>query len=76
MEKKKLILASASPRRREILESADFEFSVISPECEELKGGMPPADLTVENSRRKAVAALETAEGVIICAAESIVRGV
>lgn len=68
MEKKKLILASASPRRREILESADFEFSVISPECEEVKGGMPPADLTVENSKRKAAAALEMAEGVIICA--------
>ena len=68
MEKKKLILASASPRRREILESADFEFSVISPECEEVKGGMPPADLTVENSKRKAAAALETATGVIICA--------
>lgn len=68
MEKKKLILASASPRRREILESADFEFSVISPECEEVKGGMAPADLTVENSKRKAAAALETAEGVIICA--------
>ena len=68
MNEKKLILASASPRRREILESADFVFSVISPECDEVKEGLSPEELTVENSKRKADAALKMTEGVIICA--------
>ncbi len=68
MEQKKLILASASPRRREILESAGYKFSIISPECEEVSGGFSPADLTVENSKRKAAAALSCSEGIIICA--------
>lgn len=68
MKNRNLILASASPRRREILESAGYVFSVISPDCEEVCGGLPPEELTVENSKRKAAAALLTEKGVIICA--------
>ncbi len=68
MAEKRLILASASPRRREILESAGYRFSVISPQCEEVSGGLSPALLTIENSKRKANAALESEKGVIICA--------
>ncbi|MBQ2729971.1 MAG: septum formation protein Maf [Clostridia bacterium] len=68
MENIELVLASASPRRREILESAGYKFTVISPECEEVKEGLSPAELTVENSKRKAAAALLIKKGVIICA--------
>lgn len=65
---KKLILASASPRRREILQSAGYIFDIISPDAEEVSGGLSPEALTVENSKRKAEAALRERDGVIICA--------
>jgi len=68
MTERNLILASASPRRREILEMAGYRFSVISPEADEISEGLPPEVLTVENSKRKASAALELCDGVIICA--------
>ena len=68
MENKKLILASASPRRREILQSAGYVFDVISPDCDEVSEGYSPASLTVENSKRKALAALSSVNGVIVCA--------
>lgn len=68
MNTKKLILASASPRRREILESCGYAFDIISPDAEEVSGGLAPALLTMENSKRKAMAALNEICGVIICA--------
>ena len=64
---KELILASGSPRRREILLMAGYDFTVISPDAEELSEGLPEI-LTVENSRLKANAALKITSGVIICA--------
>jgi len=48
-----LILASASPQRRAILEQLGVAFSVREPEVEELTEG-DPAELVVENARRKA----------------------
>ena len=65
---KKLILASASPRRREILASAGYIFDIISPDADEVSGGLSPDELTIENSKRKAEAALKEVDGVIICA--------
>ena len=48
-----LILASASPQRRAILEQLGVAFSVREPDVEELTEG-DPAELVVENARRKA----------------------
>jgi len=48
-----LILASASPRRRAILEQLGVEFSVEPPDVEELDSG-DPRELVVENALRKA----------------------
>jgi nucleoside triphosphate pyrophosphatase len=48
-----LILASASPRRRAILEQLGVEFSVEPPEVDELDSGDPRA-VVVENALRKA----------------------
>jgi len=75
MAEKKLILASGSPRRREILESAGYVFDIISPDAEEVSGGMSPALLAVLNSERKAAAALEEKAGVIICADTVVALG-
>jgi len=64
----KLILASASPRRREIRSALRIPFDVVVPEHEELTEGVPE-EVVVENARRKAAAGLRAAEG----AAESAI---
>lgn len=51
----RLILASRSPQRREILIRLGLEFEVVVPEVEEIAGGDPAADV-LENARRKAAA--------------------
>jgi septum formation protein len=58
----KLILASASPRRREILSLLRIPFEVVVPDVEELTSGVPQ-EVVVENARRKAAAGLSAAEG-------------
>lgn len=75
MSSKKLVLASASPRRREILESAGYVFDIISPDCEEVSAGPAPADLAVENSKRKAAAAKDLTDGIVICADTVVALG-
>ena len=55
-----LILASASPRRREILARLGVRFEVVVTEVEELTEGEPHA-IVLENAHRKARAGLELA---------------
>jgi septum formation protein len=57
----RLILASASPRRREILSALGVEHEAVATEAEELTEGAAPEVLVLENARRKAVAGLERA---------------
>ena len=62
----RLILASASPRRREILERLGVEFEAVVPQVEELSEG-DPRSVVLENALRKARAGRELAgagEGV------------
>lgn len=68
IKNKKLILASGSPRRCEILRMAGYTFSQMSPDADEADGGMEPSALALENSRRKAAAALRECRGVVVCA--------
>ena len=63
------MLASASPRRREILTSLGIEFETIVPSVEELTEG-DPEQVVLQNARRKATAGLEHAP------LESLVLGV
>ncbi len=60
MAEEALILASASPRRREILTALGIEFEVVVPEVVELRDGEPEA-VVLENARRKARAGRELA---------------
>lgn len=55
----RFVLASRSPRRREILEWIGVEFDVIDPDVEELTEGLDPEGLVLENARLKALAGLE-----------------
>jgi septum formation protein len=64
----RLILASASPRRREILERLGVGFEAVVPDVQELSEGEPDA-VVVENARRKARAVRElaaAAEGAVV----------
>jgi septum formation protein len=65
-----LILASASPRRREILRSLGVEFEVVLPDVQELVEG-EPRTLVLENARRKATAVLERTAGAVVLGADT-----
>ncbi len=54
-----LVLASRSPRRREILGWLGVVFETVEPGVEELTSGLDPEGLVLENARLKALAGLE-----------------
>lgn len=56
---KKIILASGSPRRRELLSQMGLGFEVITSDCDENISGLTPDKLVCELSRRKALAVAE-----------------
>ena len=60
----RLTLASASPRRREILASLGIPFDVVIPDVEELTDGAPE-EVVVENARRKAAAGRQAGEDTL-----------
>ena len=70
-----LILASASPRRQELLRQIGCEFRVVVSNAEEISGdGISPDQVAVENARRKAeeVASRE-ASGAAVLGADTVV---
>lgn len=70
---KKLILASGSPRRREILRAAGIEPEVLAVDVAELTAELPPRDLVIANARLKAEAAAKLKPQGIILAADTVV---
>ncbi|ANA39802.1 MULTISPECIES: Maf family nucleotide pyrophosphatase [Geobacter] len=79
MEKGRIVLASASPRRLELLASAGVEFDVFASDIpEEPIPGEAPADFAVRLARDKAVATAARTEGrwfvgadtIVVCAGE------
>ena len=67
-----LILASASPRRRELLALTGLPFTVDAPDVDE-SCTLPPREAVMELSRRKAQAAAALHPGCIILAADTLV---
>jgi len=70
---KQLILASTSPRRKEILKLSGYDFTVISPDCEESIPETTPEEYVVELSRRKARAAGVISEHAVVIGADTVV---
>lgn len=71
---KKIILASASPRRRELLEKAGIAFEIIPCTGEEIITASAPEEIVKELSCRKAYSVAEKMEeGMIIIGADTIV---
>lgn len=70
-----LILASASPRRRELLQNAGFRFRVIpSQTVEEVRPGEAPHDYVQRTARDKARAVARDHPAAWILAADTIVE--
>lgn len=72
---RKIILGSGSPRRREILGSAGFEFEVKTSEADENIELCQPEEMVKELSKRKAMAVADTIaeEGVLVIGADTLV---
>ena len=67
-----LILASASPRRRELMACTGVPFQVITADTEEIKTGEPEA-LVMENAYRKAQAVWRQHPDSVVLGADTIV---
>jgi septum formation protein len=61
----RLVLASASPRRREILAALGITFEAVATGVDEIAEG-PPEDAVVENALRKARAGAADAPGALV----------
>ena len=68
----RLILASASPQRRAILESVGVEFEVRPQDVDEEETGAP-AQVALENARRKAAAASTGAPDDLVLGVDTLV---
>ena len=70
----KLILASRSPRRRELLGRMGLEFTVVTPQIDEDAFTAPdPAALVSLLSREKALAVAGTCPEALVVAADTVV---
>lgn len=67
-----LILASASPRRRELLAMTGLSYTVDAPDVNE-DCDLPPREAVAELSRRKALAAAHLHPGCAVLAADTLV---
>ncbi len=74
MNRPPLVLASASPRRRELLRSAGLDFLVVTAEAVELHDpSLGLAALVLTNARAKAVAVMEAHPRSVVLAADTLV---
>lgn len=69
----RLLLASGSPRRLDILRAVGIEPEVCPVDAEELQDGLPPCELVRQNALLKAQAAAELYPGRVILAADTLV---
>jgi septum formation protein len=68
----RVVLASSSPQRREILQKLGVEFEVIAPGVDELSGGDPEVEV-VENARMKARAVEAGPDALVIACDTDVV---
>lgn len=70
----RLVLASGSPRRRQLLSEAGYEFDVVSAPVEELSHDwLSVRELTIWNAARKATVACKMAPNAVLLAADTLV---
>jgi septum formation protein len=70
----RFVLASGSPRRRQLLEEAGYEFDVVLPVVAEVSGAwLTIQETTVSNAMRKAVEVTQSAPGAVVLGADTLV---
>ena len=69
-----IILASGSPRRRELLESFRIPFRVFVPEVTELEQGVDFRAVAVSNAELKADAAAEVFPDALVIGADTVIE--
>lgn len=70
----RLILASVSPRRRQLLADAGFEFEVVAPEVEEISSAsLTLREATSWNALRKGLAVARQLPAAVVLAADTLV---
>ena len=75
MIKEPILLASASPRRREILETAGIPFEVVPSFGEEIcPAGLSVEEVVLENARAKAVEVSSRFPGRVVLGADTLVE--
>lgn len=73
---RRIILASASPRRKELLSQVGFEFDIITSDCEEITTKTKPSEVVEELSYLKAVDVadkLDKKEKLLIIGSDTVV---
>jgi septum formation protein len=68
-----IILATASPRRHQLLEAAGLDFVVQVPEAVEVHWLEQPRETVIENARRKCTVVANENPGAIVIAADTVV---
>ena len=70
----RFILASASPRRRQLLSDAGYEFEIVSPRVEEVSHGwLTIREVTIWNAARKAASGAGISPDAVVLAADTLV---
>jgi septum formation protein len=70
----KIVLASGSPRRKQILTSVGWEFTSVPPDIDETeRDGEPPADYVVRLAREKAEVVAASNPGSVVLGADTTV---
>jgi nucleoside triphosphate pyrophosphatase len=70
----RFVLASASPRRRQLLDQAGYVFDVVSPQVEEVfSDWLTIRELTVCNATRKAWSAAQVLPDAVVLGADTLV---
>src|ERR1051325_9270015 len=70
----RLVLASGSPRRRELLEKAGYEFDVVRPSSEEISAPwVTIRETTAWNAMRKALEVAKANPAAIVLGADTLV---
>ena len=69
-----IILASASPRRRELLEKYHIPFQIFVPDVNELDSGIDFRSVALSNAERKAEAASERFPEALVIGADTVIE--
>ncbi len=71
---KKFILASNSPRRKELLGNCGYTFEVKPSDCDEnISGNLTPQETVMELARRKAMSVLAENEDAVVLGCDTVV---